>query len=38
MQTDRYDYSPMIRRALLKWLNDARIALMVAQHRVFPHR
>src|SRR5436309_11951348 len=37
MQTDRYDYSPMIRRALLKWLNDARIALMVAPNIEFFH-
>ncbi|MGH7766667.1 MAG: polysaccharide deacetylase family protein [Candidatus Binatia bacterium] len=30
MKTDRYDYSPIIRRRPLKWPNDARIALMVA--------
>jgi len=37
MQTDRYDYSPMIRRAPLKWPNDARIALMVAPNIEFFH-
>ena len=30
MKTDRYDYSPIIRRKPLKWPNDARVALMVA--------
>jgi allantoinase len=37
MQTDRYDYAPMIRRAPLKWPNDARIALMVAPNIEFFH-
>ena len=37
MQTDRYDYSSMIRRAPLKWPNDARIALMVAPNIEFFH-
>jgi allantoinase len=37
MQTDRYDYSPMIKRAPLKWPNDARIALMVAPNIEFFH-
>jgi allantoinase len=37
MQTDRYDYSPMIRRPPLKWPNDARIALMVAPNIEFFH-
>jgi allantoinase len=30
MKTDRYDYSPIIRRKPLKWPNNARVALMVA--------
>jgi len=37
MQTDRYDYSPIVRRAPLKWPNDARIALMVAPNIEFFH-
>ena len=30
MQTDRYDYSPIIGRKPFKWPNNARVALMVA--------
>jgi allantoinase len=30
MLTDRYPYSPIIRRKPFRWPNDARIALMVA--------
>jgi allantoinase len=37
MQTDRYDYSPIIRRVPLKWPNAARIALMVAPNIEFFH-
>ena len=37
MQTDRYDYSPIIRRKRLQWPDDARIALMVAPNIEFFH-
>jgi allantoinase len=30
MKTDRYDYSPIIRRKPLEWPNNARVALVVA--------
>jgi len=30
MLTDRYDYSPIVRRKPFRWPNGARIALMVA--------
>ena len=35
MQTDRYDYSPIIRRKPLRWPNNARVALMVAPNIEF---
>ena len=37
MQSDRYDYSPIIRRKPFKWPNDARVALMVAPNIEFFH-
>ena len=37
MQTDRYDYSPIIKRKPLKWPNGARVALMVAPNIEFFH-
>ena len=37
MQTDRYDYSPIIRRKPFKWPNNARVALMVAPNIEFFH-
>jgi hypothetical protein len=37
MQTDRYDYSPIVRRKPLKWPNNARIALIVAPNIEFFH-
>jgi allantoinase len=37
MQTDRYDYSPIIRRKPLNWPNNARVALMVAPNIEFFH-
>ena len=37
MQTDRCDYSPIIRRRILKWPNNARLALMVAPNIEFFH-
>ena len=37
MQTDRYDYSPIIRRKRLQWPNNARIALLVAPNIEFFH-
>src|ERR1044072_4664848 len=37
MQTDRYNYSPIIRRKPFKWPNQARVALMVAPNIEFFH-
>src|SRR6185312_12682244 len=37
MQTDRYDYSPIIRREPFKWPNQARVALMIAPNIEFFH-
>ena len=37
MQTDRYDYTPIIRRKPFKWPNNARVALMVAPNIEFFH-
>ncbi len=37
MQTERYDYSPIIRRKPFKWPNDARVALMIAPNIEFFH-
>jgi hypothetical protein len=37
VQTDRYDYSPIIHRKRLKWPNNARIALIVAPNIEFFH-
>jgi len=37
MQTDRYDYAPIIRRKPFKWPNHARIALVVAPNIEFFH-
>jgi hypothetical protein len=37
MRTDRYDYSPIVRRKPLKWPNNARIALIVAPNIEFFH-
>ena len=37
MQTDRYDYSPIIRRKAFQWPNNARVALMVAPNIEFFH-
>src|ERR687886_355249 len=37
MQTDRYDYSPIIRRQRLRWPSGARIALIVAPNIEFFH-
>jgi len=37
VQTDRYDYSPIIRRKHLQWPNNARIALLVAPNIEFFH-
>jgi allantoinase len=37
MQTDRYDYSPIVRRPPLKWPNNAKVALMVAPNIEFFH-
>src|SRR5258705_7829737 len=37
MQTDRYDYSPIIRRRPFKWPKGARVALMVAPNIEFFH-
>jgi allantoinase len=37
MQTNRYDYSPIIRRKPLKWPNGGRVALMVAPNIEFFH-
>ena len=37
MQTDRYDYSPIVRRKLLKWPGGARVALIVAPNIEFFH-
>ena len=30
MEPDRFDYSPIIDRPVIKWPNDARVALWVA--------
>ena len=30
MEPDRFDYSPIIDRPIIKWPNDARVALWVA--------
>jgi len=37
MQTDRYDYSPIIRRRPFRWPEGARVALMVAPNIEFFH-
>src|ERR671912_1902565 len=37
MQTDRYDYSPIIRRAPIHWPDKARVALMIAPNIEFFH-
>src|SRR5262249_29419757 len=37
VQTERYDYSPIIRRKRLQWPNNARIALLVAPNIEFFH-
>ncbi|HEX9443444.1 MAG TPA: polysaccharide deacetylase family protein [Candidatus Binatia bacterium] len=37
MQTDRYDYSPIIKRPPFKWPGNARVALMVAPNIEFFH-
>jgi peptidoglycan/xylan/chitin deacetylase (PgdA/CDA1 family) len=37
VHTDRYDYSPIIRRKRLQWPNNARIALLVAPNIEFFH-
>jgi peptidoglycan/xylan/chitin deacetylase (PgdA/CDA1 family) len=37
MQTDRYNYSPIVRRPPLKWPNNAKVALMVAPNIEFFH-
>src|SRR4026207_330665 len=37
MQTDRYDYSPIIRRKPFKWPDNARVALMIAPNIEFFH-
>jgi hypothetical protein len=37
MQTDRYDYSPIIHRKPLHWPNKARLALMIAPNIEFFH-
>src|SRR5689334_3943097 len=37
MQTDRYDYSPIIHRRPFKWPNGARVALVVAPNIEFFH-
>jgi hypothetical protein len=37
MQTDRYDYAPIIRRKPLHWPNKARVALMIAPNIEFFH-
>jgi hypothetical protein len=37
MQTDRYDYSPIIRRKPFQWPNNARVALIVAPNIEFFH-
>ena len=37
MQTERYDYSPIIRRKPIKWPNNARVALMIAPNIEFFH-
>ena len=37
MQTDRYDYSPIIRRRPFRWPKGARVALMVAPNIEFFH-
>ena len=37
MQTDRYDYSAIIRRQPFNWPNGARIASMVAPNIEFFH-
>ena len=39
MQTDRYDYSPIVRRKPFRWPNDARVALDGrAEYRVLSYR
>src|ERR687897_2812835 len=37
MQTERYDYTPIIRRKPIKWPNHARVALMIAPNIEFFH-
>ncbi len=37
MQTERYDYSPIVSRKPFKWPNGARVALMVAPNIEFFH-
>jgi allantoinase len=37
MQTERYDYSAIVKRKPFKWPNGARIALMVAPNIEFFH-
>ena len=37
MQTDRYEYSPIIGRKPFKWPGGARVALMVAPNIEFFH-
>lgn len=37
MQTDRYDYSPIVRRKPIQWPNNARVALVVAPNIEFFH-
>src|SRR5215204_1031607 len=37
MKTERYDYSPIVRRQVLKWPKGARVALVVAPNIEFFH-
>src|SRR5258706_2813128 len=37
MQTERYDYSPIVRRKPFHWPNGSRVALMVAPNIEFFH-